>query len=578
MKNKKFYSFRYKLMILCMALTIIPTCLMSTFQYHYSSSLVERQTQDYLRDVVDWTYVKASDFVKEVDDITFSMISNMTIQNILSNLGQTLGRFEKYKMVENLKDQMSSYALLKDYISNVTIVTDDGASYSYNKTRSTSDIDVDQGEVYEKNGSMVWRLTDQDQQELVVARKINSLKSSKSLGYVAVTIKEEAVNELVNAFNKIEGGRIYLLNEGGRIIAAQDKELLGSRLTMQDQEGYTLYTSGGMENGWTIQAAVSTGYFRQNVRNLRNVFYLVAFTAALVVALAAVRLSKSVTKPLVTLSKRMEKFGQGDFGVRCDIETNDEFGMVGDTFNQMVEKIQYLLSEIYEQQLLKQKAEMQSLQMQINPHFLYNTLETINWMARMQGIDEVGEIAASLGNLMRFALAPDTYITLEREVKSLQEYIRIQEYRYGDRLRATVLIPEELYGYSIPKLVVQPILENAIVHGVEDKIGDAQVTVTGEKKEDVLYIRVKDNGIGMPSEIIERIYRSDQSVEKTKGTSIGLRNVNRRLKMHYGEEFGIQINSVMNEGTEVTLKLRSQLYSELTREESKKGELLTKED
>ena len=87
-------------MILCMALTIIPTCLMSTFQYHYSSSLVERQTQDYLRDVVDWTYVKASDFVKEVDDITFSMISNMTIQNILSNLGQTLGRFEKYKMVD----------------------------------------------------------------------------------------------------------------------------------------------------------------------------------------------------------------------------------------------------------------------------------------------------------------------------------------------------------------------------------------------------------------------------------------------------------------------------------------------
>ncbi len=169
--------------------------------------------------------------------------------------------------------------------------------------------------MYEKNGSMVWRLTDQDQQELVVARKINSLKSSKSLGYVAVTIKEEAVNELVNAFNKIEGGRIYLLNEGGRIIAAQDKELLGSRLTMQDQEGYTLYTSGGMENGWTIQAAVSTGYFRQNVRNLRNVFLSGGLHSRPGGCSGGCEAVKSVTKPLVTLSKRMEKFGQGRF--RC---------------------------------------------------------------------------------------------------------------------------------------------------------------------------------------------------------------------------------------------------------------------
>ncbi|WP_394919335.1 sensor histidine kinase [uncultured Robinsoniella sp.] len=574
LKKKKFYSFRYKLIVLCIALTIIPTCLMSTFQYYYSSTLVEKQTREYLQDVVEWTSIKADDFAGELEDITFSIISNSTIQEILSDLEKDAGRFEKYKKMQSLKDHLSSYALLKDYISNISIVTEEGVSYSYNKNRSTSDIKVDWEKVYEADGRTVWGITNKDQQEFVVSRKINSLKSSRSLGYVSVTVQEHTLNELLNSFKKIEGGTIYLLDSSNRIVSAEEKNLLGeiiqysgreNELHMDsDSKGLAYYISDNISNGWKIVAAISTGYFHKNVENLRDVFYILAFISALVVAALAIKLSKSVTRPLVALSGQMKRFGQGDFKARYDISTNDEFGMVGDTFNQMVGRIQDLLNEVYEQQLLKQKAELESLQMQINPHFLYNTLETVNWMARMKGINEVGDIVSSLGNLMRFALGSDTYITLEKEVSNLRDYIKIQEYRYGDRLKAMVVIPEELLTYRIPKLLIQPILENAIVHGVEDKIGDAQVSVTGEKEDGKILIHVRDNGIGMSREIIDRIFQDDKTVEKSKGTSIGLRNVHRRLKMHYGEGYGIHIDSRMGEGTEVILTLKAELFEEVT--------------
>ena len=204
---------------------------------------------------------------------------------------------------------------------------------------------------------------------------------------------------------------------------------------------------------------------------------------------------------------------------------------------------------------------MQSLQMQINPHFLYNTLDTVNWMARMQGIDEIGDIAVALGNLMRSALRPGTYVTLEQEVLGLLDYIQIQKYRYGERLDAQVAIPEELYGYGIPKLVVQPVLENAIVHGMEDKVGITHVEVRGEQEGNILYLWVRDDGVGMGQEAIDRIYQ-DSKPQEGRG-SIGLRNVHKRLAMHYGEGFGITVSSQPGKGTEVALKMKAQLYSEI---------------
>lgn len=575
-KTKGFHSFRQKLLILCIALILIPTCLMSTLQYRYSGKLIKSQSQEYLQDVVDWTYRKTEDFVNELEDITFSMVSNTGLQSLLSELGDVKGRFEKYKKTKELKEQISSYALLKDYISNITVVTDQGEVYSYNKSRSTADLFVDREEIYRQDGRVVWSLTDADRQELVAARKINSLKSTDVLGYVAVTIRESYLSQLLHSFGEIEEGSVCLLDSHNCIISAQNKEELGRTLDFRElkQKGYYSYTSSELGNGWKVTATISSGYFEKDSRDLRNMFYLIALAVALAVGAAAIRLSASVTKPLVSLSGRMKEFSGGDFSVRCEIQSNDEFGMLSATFNQMVVKIEELLREVYEQQLLKQKAEMQSLQMQINPHFLYNTLDTVNWMARMKGVNEVGEIAGALGNLMRFALRPDTYITLRQEVQSLKDYLHIQKYRYGDRLFAEISIPEALYEYSIPKLTIQPVLENAIVHGVEDKIGDAKVEVAGELQGEVLCICVGDNGIGMSQEMIDRIFQEEGSSGQTKGTGIGLRNVHRRLRMHYGEGFGIEIYSEMGQGTQVVLKLKAKLYSELEQEEKKKSELL----
>ncbi len=577
-KRKRFHSFRYKMCLVGIFLTVIPTCLVSSIQYYYSSKLVESQSQEYLQDVVDWTCLKVMGFMDEVEDITFSVVSNGTVQAVISRLDREQDRFERYKDNKELREQLSSYALLKDYISNISIVTDGGSTCSYNKNRSVADLGIDKEEVYQADGRVVYGNVSHKQKELVVARKINSLKRSDSLGYVAVTVQESYLDGIINAFGKMGEGKAYLLDQEDCVISAEEKELVGSIFSQKDwnQKEFFYYTSDEMENGWKVVAAISVSYFKENARNLKNIFYLIAILVACLVVVVVIQLSGRVVKSLVSLSEQMKRFGKGHLEARCEIPSEDEFGMLAETFNKMAVKIQRLLDEVYKQKYLRQKAQMQSLQMQINPHFLYNTLDTVNWMARMQGMDEIGDIAAALGNLMRSALRPDVYVTLEQEAAGLKDYIQIQEYRYGQRLMAQVLIPEELYGCGIPKLVVQPILENAIVHGMEGKVERTQVTVTGEREGETLYIWVKDDGIGMEQEAIDRIFQEGKAKEGERG-SIGLCNVHKRLVMYYGEGFGIQIFSKPGQGTEVMLKMKVQLYNEIDKNAEKRDEFLIKE-
>lgn len=165
----------------------------------------------------------------------------------------------------------------------------------------------------------------------------------------------------------------------------------------------------------------------------------------------------------------MERFGQGDFEVNCIVESEDEIGKLSRSFNQMVRDMNHLVETVYDQQLLNQEAELKSLQMQINPHFLYNTLETINWMAKAQGNEEVGEMTVALGKLMRFSLSGRTFITMREEVESLKNYFRIQKMRYSDKLNLEISVPKELMDIYLPKLLIQPIAENAIVHMASKK-------------------------------------------------------------------------------------------------------------
>lgn len=223
-----------------------------------------------------------------------------------------------------------------------------------------------------------------------------------------------------------------------------------------------------------------------------------------------------------------------------------------------------LMNEIVIEQEKKRKSEFESLQAQINPHFLYNTLDSIIWMVESNRYQEATSMVTALANLFRISLSKGkNIITIREEIEHAQNYLYIQKIRYKNRFQVKIDITPEIYEFSTIKLIVQPLLENAIYHGVEYMDGEGEITIKGYLKDDDIYIDVIDNGLGMPEEEINLILNDNNRVHK-KGSGIGLSNVHQRIQLYFGPKYGLLIDSELDEGTTVHIHLPCVKYNGIT--------------
>lgn len=249
----------------------------------------------------------------------------------------------------------------------------------------------------------------------------------------------------------------------------------------------------------------------------------------------------------------MEKFSTGEFSVTAPAKYRDEIGELRRHFNQMAQKVQNLVNRVYAEENLRQKAQLEALQMQINPHFLYNTLDTINWMAETNGQSGIAAVSRALGALMRYSLLDAQFVPVEQELDAVENYMSIQRYRYGQTLHVTLDIDEDVMYENMPKHILLPLIENAMEHGLKDIQGKKILSVTGVLREGNICITVQDNGKGIEAEKLSGIFCQTVDAEKNH-MRIGLRNVDRRMRMIYGEEYGLQIESQPNAGCKVCVR------------------------
>lgn len=296
-----------------------------------------------------------------------------------------------------------------------------------------------------------------------------------------------------------------------------------------------------------IRADVSTA--------LRTSIFI--FAAILVGAVAISRMIMTgITEPIRKLSEATKQAGSGDFAVRAQEDSNDELAVLNTSFNQMLEKIGQLVEDIRIEQMNLRQAELKLLQAQINPHFLYNTLDSIIWLAEAGEKEQVVQVVSALSDFFRTTLSKGRdYITLQEEETHIRSYLQIQRIRYRDILEYDIQIPQELMQYPILKLTLQPLVENALYHGIKNKRGVGHITVTGRSEEEKLIFCVRDDGIGMSPTQLERVRAmvrgENQDPESSSG--FGLFNVNQRLQLNYGTEYGLKIDSVYEEGTLATV-------------------------
>ncbi len=364
-------------------------------------------------------------------------------------------------------------------------------------------------------------------------RRIN-----KSLGWL-----EKVVQKIEN--NICEGGHY------GENIELLDKDIRSSTLLIQDNlQEYIYHEAVNLEN---IRAEL------QSHSKSTVILSTVILVVIVMLTLSMTRMiTRSVTQPIRELCTATRKVAKGNFAP-AKIESGDEIQVLTESFNEMTAEIQYLIENIKIEQWNLRDTELKLLQAQINPHFLYNTLDAIVWMAEGGQNREVVSMVTALSEFFRTTLSEGKdYITIREEESHIRSYLRIQEFRYADILEYEIDIAPSLYEYTILKLTLQPFVENALYHGIKNKRGKGKIVVLGYEKEDKIYFEVSDDGIGMDDEELARL-RGKLDGKAVHGRGFGLENVHERIRLNYGKEYGVSFRSRKGEGTTVIVCIPKKL-------------------
>jgi two-component system, sensor histidine kinase YesM len=436
-------------------------------------------------------------------------------------------------------------------------------------------------------------IPENDKDRLCIASIIKDFDSMDEVGFMVMTFKE---NDIFNVYNKIkmtDGAYGFIIDKEGYIVSHSNKSLLGSKYIHypelnkkmdREETGSFLFTIDNTSNlvfydtlqstDWKFIYVIPTRDLLKDINLIRDTFLIVILICFIISISFAFLVSRSITKPIGNIVSVMSRFGKGDMTVRITNygERTDEVGVLANEFNSVIEKINDLIKNNYHNEIKKKEAEMMALQAQINPHFLYNTLDCINFMARKYKVMEISRMVIALGDLMRISIRKDlNMITVKDEISYIQNYMTIQKIRYRDKLDLTVNVEESLNKVAIPKLILQPLVENAVAHGIEPKVGKGTVTLNGYRMEDKAVFEIIDDGIGFndvraremlknnllqyDNINIEQETESEIGAGERKGTNIGLLNVDMRLKLIYGKEYGIALRSKTGVGTTITVKL-----------------------
>lgn len=409
--------------------------------------------------------------------------------------------------------------------------------------------------------------------------------SLELLGLIAVDANISVIERYVSELDAVTGGETMILDENNFVIYDSNMRHLAQnraddpivaraagnrgvfRHDAEDGRRIVIYDRSD-KTGWKVIISVPVSVLTKDAAANRNFTMATATMIGFLALVVSVFFSFALTRPLRSLMQLMKHVQAGNLDVSFPVRRQDEIGMLGFHFNRMINRIRELINDNYHMQLRRKEAELLALQSQINPHFLHNTLESIRMTAEVDDNPEVADMIQLLGRLLRYSVnTSGEIVRLEDELMHLETFMRIVEYRYPGRFRLEVEGCEPFREMKMVKLLLQPIVENAVLHGRDETKARMTIRLSCEETGDRIVFRVRDDGAGMDAETLERlrgvIDMPPERSERTgrRGFGIGLRNVNERIRLFYGEGYGIGIASGPGAGTEVTVTLPRRLQA-----------------
>ena len=416
---------------------------------------------------------------------------------------------------------------------------------------------------------------DTDDQCISLSREIQSYEDGTFRGVILINLNRNKIAEICESFQENTDSLFGILNEGGEVVYQkgdsddspfQKEELKDLREAIRtntkssfrvnvDGKEY-LITKRIMDNtGWCLVNMVPYSQILSDLWRTTLIMAL-AIVGILVITLIGLdQILTNVIKPLKKLESHMKKVNLENLNEKVVIDTDDEISHLAGKFNSMLERIENLKEQVVEEQEDKRKYELQALQAQINPHFLYNTLDSIIWMAETQDTNIV-PMTEALAKLFRISLNKgNEEILLKKELEHVKNYLIIQSMRYADKFTYDIQTEGHVENCHVIKLIIQPIVENCIYHGIKKKRGSGHISIRAFQQEKNLIIKVSDDGCGMTEEIRSKILSDEIEPENISGSGIGVRNVNERIQLRFGKEYGIFYESEEGKGTTVTYVL-----------------------
>ena len=553
------------LMVVTLALVLIGL--------QYAFTLYDEQIYAKSSQVLMMSSNSIEEELERIEEVSFSIAVDPQIQSALLELQGDVTGYDIYRLEQKLEEQLANYVGSEKYIHSIYLYDSSGREFlagSSSKPLGEKEKRIAMYNADRYEGKNYWMEIDGVDEFLTSVRLLRSYENLnfERIGKLLIRVN---LDKIVNGLPLTQGA------VGGNIVISNSSQVFYSQKGTQDLADYDFISKKGQ--GYGIEKINGERYFINHIAtNFEDWTYwnIIPFNA-MFSKITAVKYSmillftllfillisigfgflKRITNPIEELASTMQEVQKGNFlavqSLKVEEMPEDEVGTLYRNFKTMVQRIDELIKENFSKQLLVKETEFKALQAQINPHFLYNTLESVNWLAKTNNQQQISSMVEALGHLMRNSINfNEDIITVEKELEIVQSYLTIQNYRFGDRLDFQMNIPASVMNCRIPKLTLQPLLENSFQHAVEPSLEVSTIKIMAVKTEEFLYIRVEDNGPGIDPNTLLYIKKG---IIKPKGTGIGLNNIDQRIKLGFGEQYGLKIENLDGKGTAVTVIL-----------------------
>lgn len=574
----KFKSIRSAMMVSFSVIIVIALITFMILSINYTRNAVLENAITYSTNAVEQVNEDIDSYINYMENISSIVLNSTDVQTYLFS-EQSVEELEEEET--RILSQMETILDTNDDIGNIAVVADNGRTIVDTTETLNQYVDIETLEWYQDtmesagginiSSSHVQNLLRSSYNWVItLSRAVINIKNGRIEGILFVDLNYESISALCENNQTGNKGYTFIIDDEGNIIYHPKQQLLYGGLATErttelleltdnyliteegdDSRLYTMSTSE--KTGWTVVSVAYISELLKDSNNTRMMYLIIACILLIITIIISNIIVSSITKPIARMRNSMKLVEQGQFeGVEIEVSDNNELGMLSESFNTMTYRISELMEQNIYEQKEKRKNEMRALQAQINPHFLYNTLDSIIWMSAAGKTDEVVDMTSALAKLFRQSISNEKEeLTISEEIDYVKSYLTIQKMRYKDKMDYCIDVEEQIQTVPIIKFALQPLVENAIYHGLKYKENQGTLTIKGYAGQDKVYIEVIDDGVGMTENELRYIFDEKQTDYKNNG--VGVVNVEKRLKLYYGIEYGIQYQSEKGVGTTATV-------------------------